>query len=275
MSDDPGKPDAPGRTRALDRGLHVLETIAARPPMTLAEIAAACELSPATALRILRTLETRDFVSRDAESRVYGIGLKAFEVGARFLSETRLSETVRLVLRRLAATTGQSTTLAVLDRADIVYVDVQEGSSPLRSTPEIGTRAPAHATAPGKCLLADRWSDGLIEAIGEGPYAALTGRTITGRDALREALATVRREGAAIDHGELQPGISNLACPVRDRSGEAIAAIAIQAPSASMEENVDAWLGALRSAVAESSHRLGWRDRGPTPAGSSISQLID
>ena len=82
----------------------------------------------------------------------------------------------------------------------------------------------------------------------------------------------MRREEAAVDHGELQPGISNLACPVRNRLGETIAAVAIQAPSALMEANVDDWLAKLRAAAAESSHRLGWRDHAATP---STSHLID
>ena len=253
----------------------ILETIAERPPMTLAEIAAACELSPATALRILRTLETRAFVSRDPETRAYWIGLKAFEVGARFLSETRLSETVRLILRRLAAATGQSAALAILTGADIVYVDVHEGSSPLRSAPVMGMRAPAHATAAGKCLLAERWSDGLTDAIGHGPYSAVTARTITEREALRSELARVRRDGFALDHGELQPDISNASCPVRDRSGETIAAIALQAPTTLLEMHLETWLPLLRQAATDSSHRLGWRDRPAHGPGHADTHMID
>jgi IclR family acetate operon transcriptional repressor len=269
-------PETPGRTRALDRGLMILETLATRPQMTLAEIAEACELSPATALRILRTLEMRNFVHRDDESRAFGIGLKAFEVGSRFLSETRLTETCRLILRRLAGATGQSATLAILDRSDIVYVDVHEGSAPLRSTPEMGQRAPAHATAAGKCLLADRWVGKLTEAIGEGPYAAMTPRTITAREALREELATVRRDGLAIEHGELLTDISGAACPVRDRTGEVVAAIALQAPSALMEAQGEDWIGKLRAAAAETSHRLGWRDhRAPPSSTISATPLVD
>lgn len=262
-------------TRALDRGLMILETIAERPPLTLVEIATACDMSPATALRILRTLETRAFVSRDPETRAYWIGLKAFEVGTRFLSETRLSETVRLIVRRLSATTGQSAVLAILTGADIVYIDVQEGSSPLRSTPQIGMRAPAHATAVGKCLLAERWSDGLTEAIGPGPYPAATQSTITSRDALREELGRIRREGLAMEHGELQPDISNAACAVRDRSGEAIAAIALQSPTSLMVANAESWTAHLRDAAAESSHRLGWRDRSPHGPGHIKAHMID
>jgi len=269
------KPESRTPTRALDRGLMILETIAENPPMTLVDIAAACDLSPATTLRILRTLETRSFVSRDPETRAYWIGLKAFEVGARFLSETRLSETVRLILRRLSTATGQSTTLSILAGSDIVLIEVHEGSSSLRSTPEIGMRAPAHATAPGKCLLAEQWSDGLTDAIGVGPYPAVTERTITEREALREELAKVRRDRIATDCGELQPDISSVACAIRDRSGETVAAVAIQAPTTIFDSHVEDWIPLLRAAAAESSHRLGWRERGQNDPGQTIGHMID
>lgn len=266
---------AAARTRALDRGLQILEVLADRSPLALGEIAAACELSPATATRILRTLELRGFVARDAESRVYRIGLKAFEVGSRFLSETRLQETCTLILRQLCASTGQSTTLAILHRADIVYLDAYEGSSPLRSTPQVGLRAPAHATASGKCLLAGRWADGLIEAIGEGPYPTMTTRTIASLDALREELAQVRRDGVAFDVEELHADISCMACPVQDRSGEVIAALGIQALSSQMASNRERWTQLLRSAASEASLRLGWRARPQEAQPRSTSQLTD
>lgn len=262
-------------TRALDRGLQILEVIAERTTASLAEVSAAADLSPATASRILRTLERRGFVSRDAETRLYRIGLTSFEIGSKFLAETRLQETCRLILRKLTAATGQSTTLAILHRGDIVFVDAHEGTSPLRSTPQIGMRAPAHATASGKCLLSARWAEGILEAIGPGPYAAVTDRTITSYDGLKQELLSIRKNGIALDHEELHPSISCMACPVHDRSGEVIAALAIQAPSPRMTDHADDWSLLLRSAAAESSLRLGWRDRFQDPQFDSSSLLTD
>lgn len=262
-------------TRALDRGLRILEAIAERTTASLAEISSAADLSPATASRILRTLERRGFVSRDAETRLYRIGLTSFEIGSKFLAETRLQETCRLILRKLTAATGQSTTLAILHRADIVYVDAHEGTSPLRSTPQIGMRAPAHATASGKCLLSACWAEGILEAIGPGPYAAVTERTITSYDALKQELLSIRKNGIAFDHEEVHPSISCMACPVHDRSGEVIAALSIQAPAPHMTDHKDDWSLLLRSAAAESSLRLGWRDRFYDPQFQSGSFFTD
>lgn len=273
--DGGGKATASGLTRALDRGLQILDTIAETPPMTLAEISAACDLSPATASRILRTLESRGFVIRDPQTKVYGIGLKAFEVGSRFLSETRLLETCKFIPRRLSAATGQSTTLAILDRSDVVYVDAQDGSSPLRSTPRVGARAPAHATASGKCLLAFRWADGLIQAIGPGPFARMTERTILSLDDLRQDLVTIRQTGLAFENEELHADISCVACAVHDRTGEVIAALAIQSSTTRMTSNMETWVTLLRDAASEASLRLGWRNGIQAKFAQSASFLTD
>ncbi|MEQ9811948.1 MAG: IclR family transcriptional regulator [Azospirillaceae bacterium] len=263
------------RTRALDRGLQILEEVAGRSSMTLAEISAACGLSPSTATRILRTLELRGFLIRDPDNKAYRIGLKSFEIGSKFLSETRLQETCRLILRKLTAASGQSTTLAILNRADVVYVEAHEATAPLRSTPLIGMRTPAHATASGKCLLAAQWAEGLLEAIGPGPYVGLTERTITAFDALKQELIAVRKNGIAFDHEELHADISSMACPVYDRSGEVIAALAIHALTSQMTSHSDDWSILLRSAAAESSLRLGWRDRYQDAQVKASSLLID
>ena len=262
-------------TRALDRGLQILEVVARRTSATLAEIAAETDLSPATASRILRTLERRGFVSRDTETKQFRVGLAAFEVGSRFLAETRLQETCRLILRKLTVATEQSTTLAVLHRADIVYLDAHEGTALLRSTPQIGSRAPAHATASGKCLLSARWGEGLVQAIGPGPYAAVTERTITTADRLTQELLTVRKTGIAFDREELHPNISCMACPVHDRAGEVVASVAIQAPTPLMTDHADDWTLLLRSAAAESSLRLGWRDRYQDVRADRTASLTD
>ena len=305
------------RTRALDRRLQILEEIAARSSMTLVEISAACDLSPATASRILRTLEMRGFVIRDAESRAYGIGLKAFRDLGRVRPVARhrltdpedardarlrhprrrepglwhrpqgLRDRLTLPVRDVAAGDLHANpaqagpgdrpihTLAILHQSYIVYLDAQEGTSPLRSKPQVGMRASAHATASGKCLLAARWSEGLIDAIGVGPYVTMTDRTITTLESLKIELAAVRKEGIATDHEELHRGISCLACPVHDRSGEVVAAIGIQAPTSLMTGDAAEWKQLLHAAAVEASLRLGWPVRLQETQPRPTSQLVD
>jgi IclR family pca regulon transcriptional regulator len=77
------------------------------------------------------------------------------------------------------------------------------------------------------------------------------------------ALATVRQTGVAVNDEELAPGMRSLAAPVRDRTGEVVAAINVAvhlsaAPSSS--EALAARLEPpLRRTAGEISRRLGYR----------------
>lgn len=250
-------------TRTLERGLRVLEVVAARPNATLGDIAQACALSPSTTLRILDTLRSRDFVIRADETRTYSIGFAAFEVGMQFRSDTRLRETCALILRRIVEETGQTALLAVLEGRSAVVIDLHEGTGVLRSTARVGARYPAHATAPGKALLAWQWDARLRDLLGEEPYEAYTPRTITTREGLLSACAEIRATGVALDREEHSLDVFGLACPVRDFGSDVIAALAIQGPAGGLAGREEAWGAILRAASLEASHRLGWRDGAP------------
>lgn len=276
MTRRPGRaprPDA-SPTRALDRGLRVLEAVAFRPDATLVEIAEACDLSPSTALRILDTLRAREFVLRSEETRSYAIGVRAFEVGAAFRSETRLRETGSLILQRLVEATEQTALLAVLDGPSSVVIDLREGTGALRSALRIGARYPAHATATGKALLAAQWGARLAGVLGDGPYAALTPQTLTTRAALVQGLAGIRATGIAVEREEHSPGILGFACPVRNVSGEVIAAIGLHGPAPVMAQSEEAWCRRLTTAGEEISQRLGWRATGRDERGDA-SPMMD
>lgn len=270
-----GGPASVAPTRALDRGLRVLEEVAAQPNRTLGEIAEAVALSPATVLRILETLRNRDFVARDEATRTYSVGLKALEVGARFQSETRLQETSHQILQKLAAETRQTATLCVLHGADIVYIDIREGTGALRSASWVGARAPAHATASGKILLAWKWEAGLVGTIGEGPFEARTPNTITTLADLKAQLGVVRQAGVAFDREELNLDITCIAAPVRNRAGEVIAAIGVQGLTRQIAGPAEALARAVRTAAEDVSQRLGWRPARLPGAGGEVSPLID
>ncbi|MGR3638874.1 IclR family transcriptional regulator [Alterinioella nitratireducens] len=267
---------APTPTRALDRGLHVLEVVANRPGQTLAEISTACDLSPATALRILETLRGRDFLIRNDETKTYGIGLRALEVGSRFLADTGLRETAQGSLAALATETGLTATLAVLQDGDVVYLDVFEGTGSLRSAARIGGRAPIHATAAGKILLAWHWSAGLDDALGRIDFAALTPNTITDADRFRAELEQVRTAGLAFDRQERDVDICCISAPIRKRTGEVIGALGLQGPARSVADREDHLCTVLAAAAVHVSSRLGYRGPRRDPGGDdTASTLID
>ncbi|MEV0645831.1 IclR family transcriptional regulator [Phytomonospora sp. NPDC050363] len=105
--------------------------------------------------------------------------------------------------------------LGTLEGTDVVYLAIHGGRQPLRITSRVGSRISATCTALGKAMLAGFPDDRVREMLaGLEPFPAYTGRSITGIDALIEALHETRERGYAVDDQETTDGITCLAVAV-------------------------------------------------------------
>jgi DNA-binding IclR family transcriptional regulator len=132
----------------------------------------------------------------------------------------------------------------------VLYLDRVEAHWPLRLTLEVGTHVPLHCTASGKLFLSQMkpaQRDALIDG---HALPALTPNTLTQADALRAECEAIAERGYSTDREEFMAGLVALAVPVRDRHGQARAAIAVHGPSARMSlDHAIARLPALRAAA--------------------------
>jgi IclR family KDG regulon transcriptional repressor len=131
----------------------------------------------------------------------------------------------------------------------------------VRMVSAAGRRLPAHCTSVGKMLLASLPDQELTARIpADVPLAAMTPNSIVEPGALREALAEIRSRGVAVESRESNPDVSCVAAPVRDRTGQVVAALSISVPMIrwSDERRVELEQLAAKGA-AELSERLGHR----------------
>src|SRR5690606_24048236 len=158
------------------------QSLAARGPLTLTELERVTGRSKSLVFRSLRELEQRQFVSRASDHR-YRLGLVAFEVGAAFLSQGGIDDSIRETLRVLADQTGESTNLGILRGAEVLYLMKFEGRASYVTLSRVGGRAPATCTANGKALLSTLSTAELKKAVQE-PFAQMTQRSLTTFDDL-------------------------------------------------------------------------------------------
>jgi IclR family transcriptional regulator, pca regulon regulatory protein len=209
---DPGAP-AEG-LQSLGRGLAVIKALAdAGEPRSLAQVAQATSLNRAVARRVLLTLVDVGYVL--ARGREFSLRPRVLELGEAYRTGLRLPELALGPMRELVETTGHSCSMAVLDGADIVYVQRVPGRRIIDAVIHVGTRLPAHATAMGRVLLAALDDAGLDAAGSHVPDPA----------ALRAAIDRVRREGYCRVDQEFERGLTTLAAPVRDATGAVVAAV--------------------------------------------------
>ena len=142
-----------GVTRTLDRGLAILEAVAAEGEMSLSDVARATQMSASTAYRLIETLERRGFLARSEDSGMYRVGSRAFDVGTAFSGAARLNDVARPIMRRLAEELGESVALGIRDAGQVVYVEQCEAKGAVRMIARLGSRMPIHCTAIFKLLL--------------------------------------------------------------------------------------------------------------------------
>jgi IclR family acetate operon transcriptional repressor len=144
-------PDVP---RSTGRVLDLLEIVLAHGACNLTTAAERAALTPTTALRHLRALEARGYLERDSSSQ-FSAGPVMLRMAAslRVAGDLdRLVAAAQPILERLAASTGESTYLAVSDGRDVTYVATAESNRSIRHVGWVGQVVSLDGTAVGQAM---------------------------------------------------------------------------------------------------------------------------
>ncbi|MYU10939.1 helix-turn-helix domain-containing protein [Streptomyces sp. SID8361] len=192
--------------------------------VSLSELARRAGMPKPTAHRLSGQLI--DLGMLETGSHGLRLGLRVFELGQLVPRQRGLRDAARPHLEDLHRTFGETVHLAVLQGADVVYLDKLTSRITPVAPSRIGGRMPAHATALGKALLAHA-DPQVRDAVLASPLERRTPRTIVMRGLLARELGRVRTEGIACEYEESAPGLVCVAHPVRDDSGRVIAAVSV------------------------------------------------
>lgn len=247
-----------GYVQAFARGLDVIRSFGPESAsQTLAEVALRTGLTRASARRVLLTLETLGYVRLDA--RRFELTPRILDLGFAYLSSQPLWQIAEPIVEHLVQQVKESSSMAVLDRGDILYTLRVPTQKIMSINLAIGSRLPAHCTSMGRVLLAGLDDAAVAAHLRAVPPARHTPRTETDPARLRAVLADVRRQGWALVNQELEEGLVSIAAPVVDRQGRWVAALNVsgQVNRTTPKQMRERYLPALREAAARISKLLG------------------
>jgi DNA-binding IclR family transcriptional regulator len=200
--------------KSATRTLGILEALAASDRrLSLADLAKELGIPKSSLHALIGTLQDWGWVETDSSGRQFGLGVRALLVGTSYVDSDDIVAATRDALDWLSEIVGETVHLGRLDGPDIVYLAKRESTHPLRLFSAIGRRLPAHATALGKVLLAER-TEAELDRILPQTLPRLSDNTITDRGALRKELDRTSRRGWARDNQENATGIRCLAVAV-------------------------------------------------------------
>jgi IclR family pca regulon transcriptional regulator len=208
--------------QSLERGLSVIRAFdAEHRDLRLSEVAASTGLTRAAARRFLLTLVDLGYVR--LEGGRFSLRPRVLDLGYAYLSSLSFAEIARPHMEALVHELNESSSVSVLDDTDIVYVVRVPTRRIMTITLAVGTRLPAFVTSMGRVLLAALPPEQLEERLAAIELHKYTHHTITSKQALREELQKVARDGYAMVDQELEEGLRSIAVPLRDAAGSVAA----------------------------------------------------
>jgi len=217
------------RVQSIERAFAVLGTLADG-PIGVTEVAERASLPKSTAARLLASLAREGVVEQVPGGTHYRLGQRLVTLAARIRPAGSLATLARPALTELAGTVGEAAGLSVPDGYLVHYIDQVSSPKPVSVRDWTGSRIPMHAVSSGQVLLAFAPPVFVQRYLGR-PLERFTDRTLVSAADLLERMRAIRRDGFGWALEEFDEGISSIAAPVADASGEVVAAVHLHGPS--------------------------------------------
>ena len=221
-----------GGVQSVDRAVSVLEILAQRGEAGVSEVAAEIGVHKSTAFRLLGALEDARTGGADPRARQVPPRLRHPAAGQRGagpagphpagppgLRTARRASSARPSTSRCCARTSSSTSTR------------RAGPSAVGAHNWVGQLTPLHATSSGKVLLAFMAPGTPPRAVGRrGAEPAHRAHHHRRQRSSRSSSRPPRGTDTPASIEELEDGLNAIAAPVRDHTGEVIAALSVSGP---------------------------------------------
>ncbi len=220
----PRQPVLPYTAPALEKGLDILELLAdTADGMSQNQIAAALGRSIGEIFRMLEVLERRAWISRSGTTGTYRLSMRMFELAHRHPQIKRLVAVALPLMGELARLTRQSNHLVVHHDRRILVVAQVDSPESMGFSVRVGAHFPFRPDRVSARTLSAFQSvparDALIQEMIDNDPSPLPRKT------LQRLVAAIAVRGYEEKESDTLPGITDLCCPIFDRSGFAVATL--------------------------------------------------
>lgn len=209
------------KVKVLDKALDILECFSeSKQELSLSELAELTQQSTSTAYRIIKTLESRNFLIRH-ENKKFSLGLKIMYLGGLGTGSTieRLKNISLPIMSKLREEVNESISIYIREGNKRICITRLESTNSLRQVIRVGDKYNINQGATGKILLA---------------YASeITQQTIL-LDEYPKWITTfqqIQHDGYAISSSERAEGVSAIAVPIFGLNNTILAALSLSGPT--------------------------------------------
>jgi IclR family transcriptional regulator, acetate operon repressor len=230
------------------RMFALLELIASKGDyVSLQMLARETGLPKATLHRMLMQFVSEGLLVRQTDKRLYAPGPRLRGLAEDLLMNATQFGARHTALRALVEELSETCNITTLTGSDVLYLDREETTEPLRFHLRPGSRVPIHCSASGKLLVGQLPEAARRKLLSHAPLEQFTDSTITQFSDLEEEVLRCREQGYAIDNQEYIHGLVCFAVLVPSSRGRSSQCVAVQGPSLRLSpDDADRVLPALR-----------------------------
>ena len=216
---------------SVEKAFRVLEIFGSgQLSMSLVEITALSGLNKSAAQRFTHTLHRLGYLKKEKSSRRYSLSLKVLESANSFLSLDPLVNKATPHIIDLRRQLNMRVGMGCLHGQNAMYLIPLQSNETAFRTAHPGFTVPVYCTSTGRVLLAFRPEDEAREIIEKSDRRKHTPFTITDVDLIMHEISAVKEKGFCITNQELITADINIAAPIYDSSGQAIATVTASGP---------------------------------------------
>jgi IclR family pca regulon transcriptional regulator len=218
---------------SLAHGLTVLEAVAdSGQDIGLAELAQRVGFNKTSTWRLAHTLVELGYLEQDPQSRSFRPAARVLALGYGYFDGLDLKQHAQPYLHEMRQRHNETVNLAVRNGDELVYIERIGTTHIVAVNLHVGSRLPLYCTSLGRTLISEmpeEWLDQYVKRLNTSTEKRTDG-PVSFRKLSRQ-LEETRARRYAINDEELVKGLRAISSPIRDRSGEIIAAICISVPS--------------------------------------------
>ncbi|GCL73042.1 MULTISPECIES: IclR family transcriptional regulator [Paenibacillus] len=247
---------------SVKNALRILNSFSLdEPEKKVTDLAKSLGLGKSTVSRLLSTLASEGFVTKDHETQKYRLGLSILNLNTIVTSNLEVERESLPVLQKLVDDIQETCHIAVLDGTDVIYIKKVECKHPIQILTHIGRRNPAYCTSSGRVLLAYQ-DEQVVRRILGGELKAYTTKTNTDPETILNLIKKAREQGYTVSVEELREGVTSISAPIRDYTNQVVNTLTVIGPTHRMNPaNLKGYIHKIISAANEISVRLGYRKR--------------
>jgi DNA-binding IclR family transcriptional regulator len=254
-----------GLVQSVGRALDILEALGrTEGGLGVTELARRLELKPPTVHNLLRTLTARGYVAK-GDDQGYRLSFECGRLGGAYLRNLRVPEVARPAVEELAFELDESVVLGMMVHGEIAFVARAPGSRMLSVNFEPSVVRFGYTSVCGRVILAHLPRERLEEYIASHPVGKAGCEDIQKRRELDRVLARARRDGY-LDYWRENNTVLAIAAPIRDFTGEVVAAVGLGMPGVRFKKSRRPGLiRAVKGTASDISSRLGYHESGKLP----------